>query len=71
MSRRSHSYGQGTMGGVYAVTAYAPLSRGVPEPCPTPVWLPPGGRPVLCVWRAGIFLQSEPTPQARSGTSAW
>lgn len=69
-STRSPSYGQGTMGGVHAVTAGALLSGCVPVPRPAPVRLPLGGCPLLRMWRAGLFLRSEPTPQAGSGTSA-
>lgn len=58
------------MHGVHAVTAGTLLSRGVLGPQPAPVWLQPGGRPLLRMWRAGLFLQAKPTLQARSGASA-
>ncbi|XP_054453916.1 insulin-like isoform X2 [Anoplopoma fimbria] len=56
---------------VPAVPAGPLLSSGVPGPRRAPVWLPPGGHPLLHMWRAGLFLQSKQTPQAGFGTSAW
>lgn len=58
------------MGGVRAVHPGVLLSRGVSGPPPAPVWLPPGGHPLLCLWRAGILLRCEPPPQTGCGGSA-
>lgn len=68
--KRSPSYGQNTMGGVHAAAAGSLLPGGVLGPRPALVWLPPGGRPLLCVRGAGLFLPPKPALQAGSGTSA-
>ena len=70
LPKRSPSYGQGTLGSVCDATAGALLPWGVLDPCPAPVRLPPGGCPLLCMWRTGLFLQSKPAPKAGSRTSA-
>lgn len=71
LSKRSPSYGQGTMDSLHAASTLAPLSKGPLCLKPAPVWLSPGRHTPLHLRGAGILLQSDASPQAGSGKSAW